>query len=110
MDRNEIEIGLIKERIKMIITCLQPDSYIKRIKEHIEKDNDIDRLKNVLTRLEYYIEKQEKEMKKNQREYWNKKKIETEREVKELKKKGYDIDIELLEDFKKDCDKLGRIK
>lgn len=95
MDNKKIELGLIKEKIKREMECLSPDKYLEKIKVHIENDTDIERLTNVLESLEYYQEKQKKEMKMNSREYWNKKKIENRH---------------LGEEYIKDCDILGRMK
>jgi hypothetical protein len=69
MNDNEIEIGLIKEKIKQEL--LQADKYVNKIRKHVEEDGNYERLQLVLYTIERFKEKRIKFLSMTQREYKN---------------------------------------
>jgi hypothetical protein len=87
MNDNEVEIGMLKEKINMMTNG-------KWLKEKIKTDDNAERLRELYEYLKYR-QRDKKRMKSLSRtEYAKHCKLEIDREIRELKKKGFKIEHE----------------
>lgn len=107
MDNQQLEIGLLREKITIEMNKKKQDKYTKYIIEKVMSDDNIDRLKSVLETIRYAERKMRQVDRMTQNEYCKYQKQVINRDVRELKSKGYNIDG--WEEEKREYDKRAKI-
>jgi hypothetical protein len=88
----DLETEFLKVSIKSEMENYSNDESKRKLEEHINNDDDVDRLKRVLSYIRYCLNRREKEMKMNQREYNQYTTRILDVEIREMKRRGIEIE------------------